>query len=156
VADPDPDHEALAEVGGQLGVLGGQPAGFSLVDPDVDDRGADDERLARLEQRPNARQLRRAAEPEGAEAELLDQRRRLGGVLLADLTVGGPDAEGPEIHRGGLYDRGVLGPVAGRDLAPCGRSSGPTAACASISPPEKGGGPILSHMLGGTLEVQGR
>jgi flavin-dependent dehydrogenase len=85
-------------------------------------------------------------------------------VAVVGASIGGcTAAQDTEVLRGieKLASRraGPLSMLSPRILLRAGiasRRASATGAFASIGSPEKGGGPNLSHMLQGTLEVQGR
>jgi hypothetical protein len=96
VADPDAHQHAVRELTAQLLELARHP--LRLAAPHVEDARGDDDPLGRLEQRPQSGDLGRAAQPESAEAQLLDQPGGRAGVLLADCAGCGPYSEFGELH----------------------------------------------------------
>src|SRR6185369_3330022 len=64
----------------------------------VEDPGGGGQVARGLEDRPDVGDVRRAAEPPGAVAELLQELGRLAGALLAEGAVAGPDADGADVH----------------------------------------------------------
>ena len=93
---PMPSMNRARELRAQVGVGRGRRAG--IVAPDVEDAGRGDERRRRVQDRADVGDVRRAAHPPRAVAELLDDLRRLAGAFGAERAVAGPDADLSDVH----------------------------------------------------------